>query len=340
MIGRATIGTIKIETKVMLSNIERFIEYNNLIERQAKIVVGLSGGPDSVFLLHLLAHKQRQGEIKTLIAAHLDHEWREDSGKDAKFCRKLASSYNVEFVDSKLSELAISLKFNGSKEEFGRRARRFFFETLCKKHNLDLIALAHHAQDQQETFFIRLLRGATLTGLTGMKPKNGSYIRPLLETNKKDIISFLKKENIPYITDPTNESEQFLRNKIRKHVLPALKKCDERFDTKFKETLESLRKTETYLQKETTKIFKEITIQNKIGRCINTEKLFALDSVAQNRVLLFWLCTENIQFPVSKGFFSELLRFLKQPSGGSHKCCPDWSIIKKKGISWISKSSL
>ena len=146
----------------MIKAIHAFIAHHNLIFANKTVVVGLSGGPDSVFLLHLLSTKFNID----LIAAHLDHEWRPDSHKDVEFCRDLAKKYDVPFVTQEISELPISLKFDGSLEDVGRRARRFFFESICTSHNADLIAVAHHAQDQQETFFIRLLRGASLTGLT------------------------------------------------------------------------------------------------------------------------------------------------------------------------------
>ena len=164
----------------MFLSIDHFIERHSLIPKNSKVIVGLSGGPDSVFLLHLLAHKKNHGLVQDVVVAHLDHEWRPNSDEDVQFCHELAKKYDIRLVAAKMSDLSISLKFNGSKEEVARHARRFFFEQLRKKENADTIALAHHAQDQQETFFIRLIRGASLAGLTAIKPQHGYYIRPLL----------------------------------------------------------------------------------------------------------------------------------------------------------------
>ena len=326
--------------KKMFLSIDRFIEQHNLIPSNSKIIVGLSGGPDSIFLLHLLAHKKKHGLVQDAIAAHLDHEWRPNSDKDVQFCHDLTKEYDIRLVATKMSDLPISLKFNGSKEELGRRARRSFFEQLRKKENADSIALAHHAQDQQETFFIRLVRGASLTGLTAIKPQHGHYIRPLLEINKSDMIDFLDANNIPYLIDPTNDSDKFLRNRIRKTVIPALKSCDERFDSKFKQALKNLQETEQFLQNLTQKTFAHITQQTELGLQVNVEKFLDLQPMLQQRVLLHWLCLEQVQFPVSNGFFLEIIRFLTQPNGATHTLHQGWSIVKRKRKAFITISRI
>lgn len=224
----------------MFTIIDRFIEHHQLLAPATKVVVGLSGGPDSVFLLHVLAQKKKEGLIQDVVAAHLDHGWRTNSHLDIAFCRELTSRYDIKLIDQKLSDLTVSLKFNGSQEEVGRHARRFFLEQVRGQENANIIALAHHAQDQQETFFIRMLRGASIAGLAAMRPRQGHYIRPLLEINKTDIVSFLDIHKIPYIIDPTNISDNYLRNRIRNHVLPAFTTCDQRFDAKFLSTLANI----------------------------------------------------------------------------------------------------
>jgi len=330
--------TQKTSQKNLLSTqVKQFAAQNALFSKNSKIVVGLSGGPDSVFLLHFFSELYREGEISELSAAHLDHEWRTDSGKDTQFCQDLAKKYGVQFFSTKLSELAFSEKPNGSLEEMGRNARRFFFEQVRKKQNADLIALAHHAQDQQETFFIRLLRGATLSGLTGMQPKQGRYIRPLLETNKSNLVAFLDAHNISYLTDPSNESDQFLRNRIRNNVIPALRVCDERFDKKYAHTLASLQRTENFLVQETKKHFEKVALKKEMFFQLDLKKLFQLHPVLYERVLLYWLCQEQVQFPVSRGFFQELVKFLQQPHGGTHQLHHDWRLIKQKGMVRVEK---
>ena len=314
-----------------MTDLYNFIKKQNLIPEKSKLVIGLSGGPDSVFLLHLLANLQAQGQIDQLIAAHLDHEWRTDSCKDMEFCRDISKKYGAPFVTAKISDLSISSKFNGSLEQVGRNARRFFFETVRIKHNADLIALGHHAQDQQETFFIRLLRGATLTGLAGMKPKNGFYVRPLLQTNKTEILNFLHKNKIPYLTDPSNQSDCFLRNRIRNNLLPVLKQVDSRSEKKLSETIENLGQTEQLLQQLTKQAFEAVSTKKEGSFILDTKKLFSLHPILYKRVLMHWLCIEKLPFPASKGFFEEMIKFLQTPKGGNHQLHHDWKMIKKWG---------
>jgi len=321
---------------VLIKQIDQFITKYNLMPVNTKIVLGFSGGADSVFLLYLLADKYHNGSI-SLVAAHLDHEWSSDSYKYEQFCRKMACKLNVPYVSAKSSKLGITEKFNGSLEEFSRKLRRHFFEVVRKNYNADRIALAHHLQDQQETLFIRLIRGSALTGLTAIRPKHGKYIRPLLEVNKTDIINYLNKHHIEYLIDPSNESPEFLRNRIRNTVLPALRACDKRFDANFLMTLNRLKDTEQFLEQLTKKTFEQIShIENNIVH-FNLKQFFSLDLVIQYRLLMYWLEHASVPFPPTQAFLDEITRFLKQPDSKEHQIHKQWSLIKKKELVHIHK---
>ena len=320
----------------MFEKIKNFIVKNNLITSGQTIVVGLSGGPDSVFLLHLLASLQEKYNL-SLIAAHLNHEWREEADQEQKDCATLAQKLNLPFVTAKRSELTVPFKQNGSQEEYGRKLRRHFFETVLREHNANSIALAHHAQDQEETFFIRLIRGASLTGLTGIKPKHGLYIRPLLETNKSEILAWLHEQNILYAIDKTNESSDYLRNRIRMNVLPALRACDDRFEINFLSTINRLQATEQFLENLTHRTFEKIShIQNN-QRIINVEQLLNIDEALHHRILVHWLISEKVSFPTTQAFLDEIRRFLKNPRGGTHTTHQKWSIVKKQKNTFLIK---
>lgn len=319
-----------------LNKIHLFITQHDLIPKGSTIIIGLSGGPDSVFLLYFLAALRAQKNI-TVIAAHLDHEWRPESSKDTEFCRELTKKLEIKLVVAKISDLEIPSKFNGSKEEFGRRARRIFLERVCKQEQAHVIALAHHLQDQEETFFIRLIRGTSLTGLTAMRPKYGLYIRPLLETDKKDILEYLKKHAISYLIDPSNITEDFLRNRIRNKVIPALLETDARFTSNFLATLHRLQATEQFLEHLTANIYDEICSQ-KEGRCfINVTQFLKLDVVLQKRIIIHWLCQEKVSFYPQEAFLDEIIRFLKQAESKEHRIHTSWSITKKKNTAAIKK---
>jgi tRNA(Ile)-lysidine synthase len=321
----------------MFEQIKNFIVKNGLITSGQTIIVGLSGGPDSVFLLYFLASIAKQYDL-SLIAAHLNHEWRPEANQEQKDCDALAQKLNIPFVTAKRSELSASITYNGSQEEYGRKMRRYFFEKVLQEYNADTIALAHHAQDQEETFFIRLIRGSSLTGLTAIKPQQGLYIRPLLETNKSDILAWLHENNIPYATDTTNNSSDYLRNRIRMNVLPALRRCDDRFESNFISTLNRLQSTEQFLEQLTHTTFDSISdIQNN-QRYINIPQLLALDEILRHRLLMHWLITENVPFPATQAFLDEITRFLQNKNGGTHAAHQKWSIVKKQKNTFLIKT--
>lgn len=321
---------------IINEKIQQFILKNHLMKSGNIIVVGLSGGPDSVFLLYFLASLQQEYNL-SLIAAHFNHEWRTQADQEQKDCEVLAAQLNITFVSAKRTELSFPFKHNGSQEEYGRKMRRYFFEKVLREHNADAIALGHHLQDQEETFFIRLIRGSSLTGLTAMKPKNGFYIRPLLETSKSDIVAWLHENNIAYAIDITNESPDYLRNRIRMNVLPALRECDDRFEANFLATLNRLKITEQFLEKLTQKAFDEISSIQDGEQYINIAQFLALDEPLRSRVLMHWLIAENVSFPTTQSFFDEIMRFLINPSGGTHTIHEQWSIIKKQKLAYIIK---
>ena len=178
------------KTNDLLSKIHTAIKKDALINPGDTLIVGLSGGPDSLFLLHFLASIRAELNL-TLVAAHLDHGWRTNSADDAKFCQEASAALGVPCVTQKISDLGLTLKFNGSLEEVGRQARRHFLQGIKEQYQAQAIALGHHLQDQQETFFIRLIRGTSLSGLVSMRSRHGSFIRPLLSICKQDILAYL-----------------------------------------------------------------------------------------------------------------------------------------------------
>lgn len=318
----------------MFAEIESYCTRNELIKPGSTVVIGLSGGPDSVFLLLFLVSIRASYNL-TIIATHLDHGWRINSGNDVVFCANLCAQYNILYEPAHLKDLNLSFKKNGSSEEFGRKARRTLFEMVAQKHNADTIALGHHADDQQETFFIRLVRGTTLSGLISMKPKEGYYIRPLLQIHKKDIVNYLETNGITYLVDPTNESDVYLRNRIRNHVLPALKSCDERFDNNFLRTINSLTEAEKTLT-ELTKQYYESMVTTKDGlEHIDLATLHAYNEYLQKRIIVMWIIAHKVAFTLTEKLLDEILRFLRQPGNKTHQIGTQWKIVKKNNLAHI-----
>jgi len=251
----------------------------------------------------------------------------------------LCLEHNVELEVLNAKNLNKSLKNNGSKEDLGRQLRRQVFAMLHKKYNAAFVALAHHAQDQQETFFMRLFRGSSLSGLQCMKQINDIYLRPLLKTNKREILKYLDNNTIDYCNDETNQDTTFLRNAIRHKVIPSLHECDNRFDQKFATTLQHLQEEEELLQTLTKEFFETIFSVNSND---NTRRgklaIFCkMPEALQKRILMHWLIAEGVSFNPSNAFLHEILKFLHQPRGGQHHVASSWSIRKAQQTIWIEK---
>ena len=292
------------------------------------LVIGLSGGPDSVYLLHqLVGVKESLG--LSLIAAHLDHEWRDTSHNDVAFCEKLCKELSVPFVTKKGSQLSCTFEANGSQEQLGRNMRRFFLEQVRQEHNAHAIALAHHQDDQLETFFINLIRGTTITGLCGIKPQDGYFWRPLLAVTKQEILAYLSEHQIPYQTDPTNESNAYLRNRIRLQLIPTLIACDDRAAKNVLRAMNNIKETEQFLKKLTEQALGTATSPD--NQSLDLNNFFNLDLYLQKRVLHSWLSANTKGMcRSSEAFLNEVLRFLDSPRGGTHHISPKWKLIKKQ----------
>jgi tRNA(Ile)-lysidine synthase len=313
----------------LIARVQSFIEKHRLIKPSDTIIIGLSGGPDSVFLLHALS-TLRPLYTLTLIAAHLDHEWRENSACDTLFCQQLAQSLNITFVSARASEIRLSRPPTGSREELGRMLRRAFFEKLAQEKSASKIALAHQRDDQIETFFIRLYRGTGLSGLASIRPVHGIYIHPLLGLSKAEIIAYLQVHNLPYLIDYTNTSQTFLRNRIRNNLVPTLEQIDSRFTVSCIRSIENLQEADNFLEKLAQDTLSTISYKHKSKLIIDLKKFRALEPFMQKRVILSWLITEKVAFTITSSFFHEILRFLLSQRGGAHKLSPDWKIIKKE----------
>jgi len=316
----------------MIDRIDEFIEKHHLIKPASTIVLGLSGGADSVFLLHLLHQKKI-----SIVAAHLDHEWRTDSYKDVIFCKNMCDSLQIPFVHGKASDIAHDIKKNGSQEELGRKMRRIFLEAVAHQYNAQAIALAHHLNDQEETFFIRLIRSTTLTGLIGMRPKHGIYIRPLLEVTKQEIVTYLNEHNITYLQDPTNDSPIYLRNRIRP-VIQALHNCDERFDQNFLRTLYSLQTAESFLEQVTQETFNHLASMTNGAYQLHIPSLLKQNPYMLKRILLYWLILEGVPFVPSETFLNEIIRFLQQTSP-EHRIHETWLLARTNDCVSITKQA-
>lgn len=209
----------------------------NLIEINDIIVVGFSGGPDSVFLVEMLKKLQHFFNFKIYLV-HINHLLRgEDADSDENFSFEYAKKNNLEIFIKRIPVKEIAKEVGKTLEEVGREERYKFFSEIYEKVRATKIATAHNKDDQIETFLFRLIRGTSLQGLEGIKIKNNNVIRPISEIYKKDILEYLNKNEIQYKIDKTNFENEFTRNSIRLDLIPFI---EERYNIKFKDKIFSL----------------------------------------------------------------------------------------------------
>ena len=209
----------------------------NLIEINDIIVVGFSGGPDSVFLMEMLKKLKNFINFKIYLV-HINHLLRgEDADSDEKFSIEYAKKNNLEIFIKRIPVKEIAKEVGKTLEEVGREERYKFFSEIYEKVRATKIATAHNKDDQIETFLFRLIRGTSLQGLEGIKIKNNNVIRPISEIDKKDILEYLNKNEIQYKIDKTNFENEFTRNSIRLDLIPFI---EERYNIKFKDKIFSL----------------------------------------------------------------------------------------------------
>jgi tRNA(Ile)-lysidine synthase len=186
------------------------------VARGARILVAVSGGPDSTALLDVLA-RLSENHGMTLVAHGVDHGLREEAAAELELARRHAERLGVEFGVTKLR-----LEPGGNLQARARAARYAALEEMAKKRDLELIATAHHADDRAETVLLRLLRGSGPRGLGVLRAREGQRIRPLIRARRSDVLAHCARHGVPFATDPSNLDRRFLRARVRAEVLPLL----------------------------------------------------------------------------------------------------------------------
>lgn len=201
-----------------------FINNNNLLNSEEKILVALSGGADSVFLLFFLNKFKRRFKI-SISAAHVNHGLRgKDSDEDEKFCKNYCAKLKVNFHSTKIDINSLAKKKKLSIEEAGRIERYKFLNETAVLHGYYKIATAHHLDDNAETVLFNLLRGTGIRGYAGIPAMRENIIRPMLPISKEEVVSYLKYHGVDFRIDKSNDSLDYKRNYLRHKVIPLIKK--------------------------------------------------------------------------------------------------------------------
>ena len=233
----------------LMLEIKRYIEANQLIRPGDGVVVGLSGGPDSVFLLYALHTLQARMGF-TLRAVHVHHGIRgAEADRDESFSEKLCAKLDIPFQAVHVAAPAYAAQHGLSLEEAARILRYEALEAARQQltqATAAWIAVAHHLDDQAETVLHNLVRGAGLRGLAGMENRRNHVIRPLLSIKREDILKWLKQYDIPYVTDSTNADPHYTRNRIRSTVLPELREINPEASAHIAHSAALLREADAY----------------------------------------------------------------------------------------------
>lgn len=226
----------------MLTRVEQYIASESLLSPRARVLVGLSGGADSVALLVVLRQLHYD-----CVAAHCNFRLRgEESERDRDYAHSLANSLGVPFVETAFDTVGYA-EANGISIEMAARELRYsWFESVRMEQHCEAIAVAHHRDDNAETVLLNLTRGTGILGLTGMQPRNGHIIRPLLCVSRQEIVDYLSSQQIDYVTDSTNLESLYTRNKLRLDVIPLLRTINPSFDASMERTIAHLRDSEKF----------------------------------------------------------------------------------------------
>lgn len=267
------------------------IKKYNLIENGDKIVVGVSGGPDSICLVDLLNEIKNDGKINfELVVCHINHMIREEAGEDEEFVRKYCEEKQIPFFvkHAKVEEIAKDMKIGT--EEAGRKVRYDFFEEILEKNGANKIATAHTKNDNAETVLMNLIRGSGTVGLKGIQViRDDKYIKPLIDISREEIENYCEENKLNPRHDKTNDENIYTRNKVRNILIPCIKK---EFNPNIIDTIDRLSKLvdkeNNYLDKVTEETYKRILIKEEKKEIIlNLKRFNEEDEVIKSRIVLY-----------------------------------------------------
>lgn len=310
---------------------KNYIEENGLLDKAGHVIVALSGGADSVCLLELLK-RLREEDAKgfELSAVHINHGIRKESDEEEVFvkniCEKLGVPCQVKKLDVPgyakekglgVEEAARALRYEALNEEAAHIYEKKSRESGQERDRDVRIALAHHRDDQAETVLFNLFRGSELKGLSGMRPKNGIYIRPLLFATKEDILSYVKERGLSFVSDESNNDITYSRNRIRHNILPEADKVHGKSAEKIAETAERLAAASDYIENETAKAFEDVVRDENGSLSADKKEIAKLHPFMQQSVLYEMICKAGgHKKDITHKHAGDLLKLMNNRNGG------------------------
>jgi len=213
--------------------VRRRLKTSRMLNTGATVLCAVSGGADSMVMLHLLHALKDELGLK-LVVAHLDHNLRgAESARDLAFVKKASARLGLRCIVKRLKKGELNAS-SGSLQEAARRSRYAFFEDVAKRVKAEHVATGHTLDDQAETVLLRLLKGASVAGLCGIPPVRGMFIRPLIDISRSDVEAYAAANNVAYVTDSSNLTDKYQRNAVRHNLIPLIER---EFNPNIKQTL-------------------------------------------------------------------------------------------------------
>ncbi len=271
------------------------MKYNKLIDevRQflcdknyKKILVALSGGADSVCLLHILKTLEPEFDFE-IYAAHVNHMLRnKESNRDEVFVLNLCKKWNIECFSKCFDISKIAKENKESIETAARNVRYSFFEILCKKHGIDALATAHHLDDNIETVLMHFIRGSGLKGLSGISEVNNKgIIRPLINITRDEILNYISENNLEYVVDSTNNQTIYHRNSIRHELIPVLLNYNPNFKKSLSRNIKLYKASDTFIQSFADAEFDKLVKKDRYGLSFNLSDLKEKDEIIRYYII-------------------------------------------------------
>lgn len=277
--------------KNIYSKVKETIEKYNLIKEGDKLVLAVSGGPDSMCMLSLLKDLCQKGPspMAQIVVAHVNHMIREEAKEDEQYVREYCQRNGIEFYEKSIDVENLAHTNKIGTEEAGRKARYEFFDEVLKKTKANKIAVAHNKNDKIETILLHTLRGSGIEGLEGIKVKCGNIIRPLLECERSEIEAYCEEKQLNPRIDKTNFENIYNRNKIRNVVIPYVQS---EFNPNIITTLDRLSHIvgaeNDYMEMQTKKTYQNILVEEKEKEIVIDLKKFNLqETVIKARLIRY-----------------------------------------------------
>ncbi|WP_246946049.1 tRNA lysidine(34) synthetase TilS [Bacillus pinisoli] len=304
--------------------VKQFIEEHKLLEKNSTVIVGVSGGPDSLALLHFL-HVERAKKGYNLIAAHIDHMFRgKESEEELEFVKQFCHQHQITCETTQVDVASYQKEKGISSQLAARECRYQFYEEVMEKYEANFLALGQHGDDQIETILMRLVRGALGKAAAGIQPKRsfhkGYIIRPLLAVTKEEVLTYCERNQLQPRFDPSNQKDIYTRNRYRKHILPFLKQENPNVHVLFQRYSERQFEDESFLEALTIeRMNRVIKKQNEMHVEISIKHLLELPIPLQRRGLQLILNYLYVHLPSSLSFLhiEEMISLVKSkhPSG-------------------------